>query len=163
MELYDKLPNVHHQLPQVLLFCHSYFKSCWEVARLVTGKCSRQQARSRTLDIAAGDGIPLFTGRDRKQSGLPSGDDTGSVGNQAWGLEINCAQLPGHGVMEPLPSSAFADAAPSVRTLLFYQLLQRLLPQCTLPRSHFLKRYPVLIILQLHSLSASYTPFWTLY
>lgn len=134
-----------------------------KMARLVTGKCSRQQARSRTLDIAAGDGIPLFTGRDRKQSGLPSGDDTGSVGNQAWGLEINCAQLPGHSVMEPLPSSAFADAAPSVRTLLFYQLLQRLLPQCTLPRSHFLKRYPVLIILQLHSLSASYTPFWTLY
>ena len=25
VELYDKLPNVHHQLPQVLLFCHSYF------------------------------------------------------------------------------------------------------------------------------------------
>lgn len=48
-------------------------------------ECSRQQARSRTLDTAAGDGIPLFTGRDRKQGGLPSGDDTGRVGNQAWG------------------------------------------------------------------------------
>lgn len=53
-----------------------------KMARLVTGKWSRQQARSRTLDIAGGNGIPLFTGRDRKQSGLPSGDDAGRVGNQ---------------------------------------------------------------------------------
>lgn len=63
-----------------------------KMARLVTGKCSRQQARSRTLDIGAGNGIPRFTGRDRKQSGLPSGGDTGRVGNQVWELEINCAQ-----------------------------------------------------------------------
>ena len=77
-----------------------------EMARLVTGECSRQQARLRTLDTAAGDGIPLFTGRDRKQGGLPSGDDTGRVGNQAWGawdkLCPALCQLPGHGVMEPL-------------------------------------------------------------
>ena len=53
-----------------------------KMARLVTGNWSRQQARSRTLDIAGGNGIPLFTGRDRKQSGLPSGDDAGRVGNQ---------------------------------------------------------------------------------
>lgn len=56
-----------------------------KMARLVTGKWSRQQARSRTLDIVAGNGIPLFTGRDRKQSGLPSSDDAGRVGNQVWG------------------------------------------------------------------------------
>lgn len=138
-----------------------------KMARLVTGKWSRQQARSRTLDIVAGNGIPLFTGRDRKQSGLPSSDDAGRVGNQVWGawdkLCPAVCRLPGHGVMEPPPSSAFAGAAHSARTLLFHQLLQQLLPQCTLPQSHFLKRYPLLIILQLHSLSASYTPFWTLY
>lgn len=37
-----------------------------KMARLVTGKWSRQQARSRTLDIVAGNGIPPFTGRDRE-------------------------------------------------------------------------------------------------
>ena len=99
-----------------------------KMARLVTGKCSRQQARSRTLDIEAGSGIPLFTGRDRKQSGLPSGGDTGRDGNQVWGAwDKLCPAmfwLPGHGVMEPLPSSAFADAAPSARTLLFSWCLQ---------------------------------------
>ena len=55
-----------------------------KMARLATGKCSRQQARSRTLDVGAGSGIPLFTGRARKQSGLPSGGDTGRDGNQVW-------------------------------------------------------------------------------
>lgn len=94
-----------------------------KMARLVTGKWSRQQARSRTLDIVAGNGIPLFTGRDRKQSGLPSSDDAGRVGNQVWGawdkLCPAVCRLPGHGVMEPLPSSAFAGAAHSARTLLF--------------------------------------------
>lgn len=64
-----------------------------KMARLVTGKWSRQQARSRTLDIVAGNGIPLFTGRDRKQSGLPSSDDTQvGLGIRCGELEISCAQ-----------------------------------------------------------------------